>query len=180
MNQSNKPEPPSVTAAQLLTILSLVRESGHTKVHYVGHADKSVILGLAAALGTTNVSIMDMHDRWGREAVFFWDEEDYGGLKPPSTPDWLEGIRCYFEGTPDHEVFLYDHYWTELDDFLRVPENWVKEPPKLIVLFGDEFATQLNHQSEFKKFCLKHPLYKWRSHEGVIVGKFILFLENEG
>ena len=175
MNQSNKPEPPSVTEAQLLMILSAVRESGHTKVHYVGHADKSVILGLAAALGTTNVSIMDMHDRWGREAVFFWDEEDYGGLKPPSTPDWLEGISCYFEGAPDHEVFLYDYYWTELDDILGVPEKWGREHPKRIVLFGDSLDMPMNETAEWKKFCTNRPFYEWRRYEGVVVGKIIPF-----
>lgn len=173
MNQSNKPEPSSVTEAQLLTILSAVRDSGHPRAHYIGHADKSVILGLAAALGTTNVSIMDMHDRWRREAVFFWDEEDYGGLKPPSTPDWLEGIACYFEGAPDHEVFLYDYYRTEMDHILRVPENWVREPPKLIVLFGDSLDMRMNETAEWKKFCINHPFHEWRRHEGVVVGKII-------
>jgi hypothetical protein len=119
---------------------------------------------------------MDMHDRWGREAVFFWDEEDYGGLKPPSTPDWLEGIRCYFEGTPDHEVFLYDYYWTELDDILLEPATPFRTKPQLVLLLGDEFNRQLNNEAEFDKFCARHPLYKWRRHEGVLLSENSAYL----
>jgi hypothetical protein len=64
-------KPSAISEALLITILSLVRESGHPRAHYIGYADKSVILGLAAALGRPNVSIMDMYDRWGREALAF-------------------------------------------------------------------------------------------------------------
>ena len=173
-------KPSYISEALLITILSLVRESGHPRAHYIGHADKSVILGLAAALGTTNVSIMDMHDRWGREAVFFWDEEDHGGLKPPSTPDWLEGIRCHFEGRPNSEILLCDLSWNGLDDILLEPATPFRTKPQLVLLLGDEFNRQLNNEAEFEKSRLKHPLYKWSLHEGVIIGKFSLSLKNDG
>ena len=173
-------KPSYISEALLITILSLVSESGHPRAHYIGHADKSVILGLAAALGTATVSIMEMHDRWGREAVFFWDEEDYGGLKPPSTPEWLEGIRCHFEGRPNSEIFLCDLSWSGLDDILFEPATPFRTKPTLILLFSSEFDMQLNNEAAFDKFRAKHPLYKWRCHEGVIVGKFSLSLENDG
>jgi len=180
MNQSNKPEPPSITEAQLLTILSVVRESGHPRAHYIGYADKSVILGLVAALGRPNVSIMDMHDRWGREALAFWDKDEYGDAEPPTPPDWLDDIRCHFEGRPNSEILLCDLSWSGLDDILLEPATPFRTKPILILLFSSEFDMQLNNEAAFDKFRAKHPLYKWRRHEGVIVGKFSLSLENDG
>ncbi len=166
-------KPSYISEALLITILSLIRESGHPRAHYIGHADKSLILGLAAALGTTNVSIMDMHDRWKREAVAFWDEEDYGGLKPPSTPDWLEDIRCHFEGRPNSEILLCDLSWSGLDDILLEPATPFRTKPELVLLFGDSLDMRMNETTEWKKFCLTHPFYEWRRHEGVFVGKII-------
>lgn len=174
MNKSNKRERPSVTEALLITILSLVRESGHPRAHYIGHADKSVILELAAALGTNNVSIMDMHDRWRREALAFWDEDKYGDADPPTPPDWLDDIRCHFEGRPNSEILLCDCNWSDLDKILLEPATPFRTKPQLVLLFGDEFNRELNNQAEFKNFRIRHPLYTWRLHEGVIIGKFSL------
>jgi len=163
--------PSAISEANLLKILSLVRESGHPRAHYIGYADKSLILGLVAELGRPNVSIMDMHDRWGREALAFWDEDEYGDAEPPTPPDWLDDIRCHFEGRPNSEILLCDFNWIDLDKILLETENHYRTKPELVLLFGEEFNVQLNDEVEFDKFRAKHTYYAWSRHDGILLGK---------
>ncbi len=148
--------PSAISEALLMTILSLVRESGHPRAHYIGYADKSVILGLAAAIGRPNVSIMDMYDRWGREALAFWDEDEYGDAYPQTPPDWLDDIRCHFEGRPSSEILLCDCNWSDLDKILLEPATPFRTKHELVLLFGGEFDVQLNNAAKFDRFRAKH------------------------
>lgn len=163
--------PSSISEANLKAILSLIRESGHPRAHYIGYADKSVILGLVAALGRPNVSIMDMHDRWGREALAFWDEDEYGDAEPPTPPDWLDDIRFHFEGRPSTEILLCDCSWSGLDKILLEPGTPFRTKPELVLLFGSEFDAQRNNEKEFDKLRAKHSYYSWSWHDGILLGK---------
>lgn len=165
--------PLAIPEANLLKILSLVRESGHPRAHYIGYADKSVILGLVAELGHPNVSIMDMHDRWGREALAFWDEDEYGDAEPPTPPDWLDDIRCHFEGRPSSEILLCDCIWSDLDKILLEPETPLRTKPELVLLCGSEFDVHLNNQIKFDIFRAKHSRYSWSRDAGIVLGKLI-------
>jgi hypothetical protein len=176
MRQSKDPAP-ALTAIQLETILSLIRKNRLKKAYYVGYAEKPVIQGLAAALGSSNVSIKDMDDRWGCEARFWWDEEDYGGLKAPRRPEWLEGIATYFEGAPAHDALLCDSCWRDPNDFRAIVESAVRAPPRIVVLWGR--AHFVDEVGGIRPFAERHPFYNWEVAEGLLVGRIKDSVETE-
>lgn len=100
---------PSVVEA----ILGFARERGVRSAHYVGHADRGLIEGLSGLLGKEGLTLMDMHNRWGSDTRFFWDEFESSGLEFPELEHWLDGITCYQEGAPDcPDLWIHDIAWS--------------------------------------------------------------------
>ena len=168
MRRIGNPDPP-ITENQIEKILSAVRESGFSRVHYIGCAEKSLILALTAEFGVSNVSLMDMEDRWSCDAAAFWDEDDHGGMEAPIRPDWLDGIRTYFDGTPHHQTLLRDYPWDSPAAFDRIVESDFRAPPRMVVFWGH--AHFVDQDGGIRPFDGRHPFYKWDFVDGLMIGK---------
>jgi len=90
-------------------------------VHYVGHADRSLIEGLVGVVGKAGVTLMDMQNRWGVGTRFYWDEFESSGIEYPEAEDWLEGITSYQEGAPDcPDLWIHDIAWLPPRELARI------------------------------------------------------------
>ena len=147
------PPLPSTLIAQ---IMETVLASPFRAVHYIGGADEGLLRSLLAYRGRLEVTVMDMPDRWGTGACFWWEE---GSPEPPSRPDWLEGIPFYQEGAADHDILLRDWAWDYEGQLAAMVAFTGRRPPKLTLLFG---------QAEL---YAEHPEYAWETKGELRIGR---------
>jgi hypothetical protein len=97
---------------QIKTIVNFARERKVNSIHYVGHADQSLIESLVAIVEKEGLTLMDIHNRWGADSRFFWDEYESCGMEYPKTKEWMKGIVCYTEGGPSApDLLIRDIEW---------------------------------------------------------------------
>lgn len=141
-----------VAAGTVEAVLGEVRRHAVRSAHYVGMADEGLIRGLQAEL-RQGLTIMDYFDRWGGSARFFGDSE---GLALPPYPDWMEGVTCYQEGSPEADMLVWDLDNAERRDAeLLLRELLEPGRFKHVTLFGP-----------FAKPPLPAASYRWRSLAG--------------
>lgn len=126
-------------------------------VHYVGNADEHLIKALIAA-GRYEISLLDVHDRYGASARTFRDEGD-----PPvdiQEPEWLKGVTCYIEGGPAKiDALIWDDKWqfrNQLDKILHFHSG---KRPRFIILIGAAIADG------------RHHFYDWTERAGLLFGQ---------
>lgn len=135
--------------------MQTVLASPFHSVHYVGGADEGLLRCLLANPGRLEISVMDMPDRWGTGACFWWEE---GCPDPLSRPEWLLGVPFYQEGTSTHDILLRDWPWDYDGQSNPIIEFAGRKPPKLILLFG---KAELDAQ---------HPEHDWESRGELRIG----------
>jgi hypothetical protein len=109
-----------------------------TSAHYAGYAHEAVLRLLTRHLGTS-FSVMDMPDRYGTGAAFFWEGDD--DCPAPARPDWLEEVLFYQEGVPDADLFIWDVPWSYPEQFSAIIER--HQPTHLLLV--DEACSAAPH-----------------------------------
>lgn len=112
-------------------------------VHYVGYAHEPVLRLLLQHLGAT-FSVTDTYDRFRTGADFFWEDlEDRPG---PGRPEWLAGVKFYYEGIPRIDLLLWDTPWRDPEQLFNLLKR--RQPQRLLLV--DEACS-----------AASHPAYSW-------------------
>ncbi len=179
------PEVPIIpaTADLVARIMDVIRASGLLSVHYTGSADEGLLRALLSHQPKLEVSVIDMPDRWGTGYAFHYDEREFGNNLPRERPDWLKGVPFYQEGSPEHEVGMYDWPWSSRRQFFKIVAFTGRRPPPLVILFGrsksvetgEEYVCEdsvCRKQRKFEELIINHPAYTWEEKDGLRIGRW--------
>jgi hypothetical protein len=89
---------PPLPIEQIAAIISKIKELNLESAYYAGNTDKGLVEALSKQLGKEKVSVLDMTGRW---PVIILDENEFPpGYEEDNRPDWMKGVKAYFEGSP--------------------------------------------------------------------------------
>ncbi len=164
-------------------IMHVICASGLRSVHYTGAADEGLLRALLSHQLKLEISVMDMPDHWGTGYAFWYDEVEFGNCLPRERPEWLEEVPFYQEGSPDHEIGIFDWPWGSSDQLERIVDFDSRRPPEVLILFG--FADQnfvgvegLSEDGRWERHSIirpmpyRHPSYDWEIENGLIIGRW--------
>jgi hypothetical protein len=151
---NNKKDKNRTERPEVLALVEQLLTSGDVRsAHYCGYAHEPLLRLLHRHLGT-GFTVMDLWDRYGIEACWWWDEEDYGMPCPGDRrPDWLEGVSFYFEGCPGGDLHIYDGPWYA-EYLASLVER--RSPQPIYVVLAEEAVTCAGHADYIwadLKFC---------------------------